>query len=176
MRSRIMTTDAGFMQGDAAPCSHVLALVSQTARIARGTRDVTRQSRRAVCEVLDERVRLALRRESLTTEQLVRCTGASKEDVDDAVKRAADAGHIVNVGIAEYPVWTWRLDPGAPREALHDMVRRLISERPSSIADLVAATGATPRDVSRAIGTLRRVARGRMVDMGYDGVARWLLT
>lgn len=148
------------------------AYALQAAPAPRAPRPDSRVARQA----LDERVRLALRRESLTLPQLAGAVGAAEEAARASLDRAVTAGVAVNVGIPEYPVWTWRIGPDATRPEVAWAVKRLVSDRPSSVEDLVAATGADRRDVTRALSALRRSSDGRLVDMGCGGVSRWLLT
>jgi hypothetical protein len=149
-------------------------------RMAKGTRDITKQAQQAVGgpppEALISRIERALRRETLTLGQLSKTTGAREPDVLEVLGKATLAGQVFNVGSTTHPVWTWKLgDKGSPQE-LTLVVRRLISERPMTTRQLTDATGARFARVGGVIVNLQRTEPpDRFLNMGTARVGRWFL-
>ncbi len=126
---------------------------------------------------LDERIHAVLAAESLSPDQLAGAIGAEVGPVATALRRLVNAGHVHNVGSEERPFYTWRVGAQASAEELERAVLRLISERPTTVADLQAATGVPLVRVARIVATIRRNPEfhSRLRDLSGNHTGAWLL-
>lgn len=117
-----------------------------------------------------EKVELALTRESLDTQRLAKAIAEPLEKTTLALKDLRAQDLVYNVGFDDIPIWTWKVGNNCDAATLIKVVRRLISERPMFLRDLMRATGVS---VSRVSGALIEIQRmDRVVDLGGGGHAK----
>lgn len=90
---------------------------------------------------------------------------------------APDAKQVYNMGSEDVPSWIWVIGDEAPAEELREMVRRLISIKPMTFAELTLATGARRGRLSGQLVQLQR--DGAPLDTGINPPGarsyRWFL-
>lgn len=114
---------------------------------------------------LEALIEVALRRESLSADQLAKVVAAPRVVVERAVAEMAAQRFVHNVCDAETPVWTWVVGDVPELPAA---VERLLSERPMPLEALVAATGAPSARVCAVLRALR--GSGRLEDLASGDV------
>lgn len=143
--------------------------------LAKGTRDVTKQAAAATDtpQTIGEKIEAVLRG-PFAPHNIREIAAAIKEPasrVQSCLKKlrnapcptrsrddAPDAKQIYNLGTDDDPFWIWVLGDETSPEELHEMVRKIISYRPMTFAELTLATGARRGRLS-----------GRLVQMQRDG-------
>lgn len=146
-------------------------------KMPRGTGDVTDAAAAAAAQpapTVRERVEAQLRRSSMDVRELARAIGASVNEVTGVIRQALKDGLVANVGMAEHPVFTWRIGDSTSAAELTETVLRLISERPMSTRDLTAATGARFTRVGGAIVAIQRSGR-QILDLGSGRAGLWFV-
>lgn len=159
-----------------------LNLLLQGKRMARGTSDLTRQAKEAAAMVaepppeypLETKIENLIKKESLSVRQISKTLATSQMEVDKALLTLRRGRKVWNVGSTEFPLWTFRIGDRTSLPELVTLVRRLISERPMSTAELSKATGARVTRVDGAIITLRR-AEPQIFNLGSARSAKWFL-
>lgn len=173
--------------------------LEQRLNLARGTGDVTEKAR--VAAQLDaaqpvvavprtrtapmpaprrpatnkERVEAALRGQSLNTAQVAKVTGLSIGKSSEGIRQLRADKRITNVGSEDFPKWTLRIGDDTPTSTLRAEVARLIGDQPMTMQELVEATGARTSRVSGVLVDLQRKETGRILNLGSERRARWLM-
>lgn len=143
-------------------------------RFARGTRDVTKQAEAArTPQTIGEKIEAVLRGPFAphNIREIATSIGESTSRVQTCLKKlrntpcptrsrddAPDAKQIYNLGSNDDPFWIWVIGDETSAEELHEMVRKLITYKPMTFAELTLATGARRGRLS-----------GRLVQMQRDG-------
>lgn len=122
-----------------------------------------------------ERVEGALRGHSMNTAQISKATGLSIGKVSEALRQLRVDRRVTNVGSEDFPKWTRRIGNDTPTSELNAEVRRLISDAPMTMQELVEATGALTSRVSGCIVDIQRRNPDRILNLGNPRRARWLL-
>ena len=155
---------------------------------AKGTKDLTAKAREAVTiaaqpavivpEItLRAKIETALRTKSLDATELARAVAAPASKVQDEIRALRKEARIANVGVAEHPIWTWRVGDHTSLAELRQTIERLISERPMTTRELTDATGARFTRVGGAIVEVQRSGKKilNMAMVGSGRAGRWLL-
>ncbi len=119
---------------------------------------------------VSEKIEVALTRESLDTQRLAKAIGETLEKTTMTLKELRDAERVYNVGFDDLPIWTWKVGNDCDAATLIKVIRRLISERPMFLRDLIRASGATQSRVSGALIEVQRM--DRVIDLGGGGHAK----
>lgn len=152
-------------------------------RIARGTSDVANEAALAVAQVapapapeptLRDRIEEVLRGASLELPALARAVGEPVGRVTAEMRGLIRAGAVSNVGLAEHPIWTWKIGDSTTPAELNATVLRLISERPMSTRDLTQATGARFTRVGGAVVAIQRSGR-QILNLGHGRAGMWFV-
>jgi len=142
---------------------------------AKGTRDFPPRVAEEVLQpkprTLTEEIEAQLRAHILSTDELAKVTGRSREEVQAVLK--AQRPKLHNLGTPERARWSWRVGNEAAPPELRSLVERLISFAPMEFRDLVAATGAREGLIQGHLVEIRKVKP--VVDLGTPGRARWFL-
>lgn len=117
-----------------------------------------------------EKIEVALTRESLDTGRLAKAIGETLEKTTLTLKTLREADKVYNVGFDDLPIWTWKVGNDCDAATLIKVIRRLISERPMFLRDLIRASGATQSRVSGALIEVQRM--DRVIDLGGGGHAK----
>lgn len=118
---------------------------------------------------LRDRIQNALMSETLTTAKLSKALGEPVDVVSREIAAAKGEGKVMNVAFDDDPHWTWRPGDDISTQDLKKLVRRLLSERPMWIKDLVHVTGAR---ASRVDGVLTELKRTEKVVDAAMGMGR----
>lgn len=131
----------------------------------------------AAAPSVDDRIQEVLSVESLSPARLAAALELDVESVTTALRRLVNAGRAHNVGSNDWPIYTWRVGAEASAAELEIEVWRLISERPMTVTDLQAATGAPLARVDAALAAIRRAPenRIRLRDMSADHSGAWFV-
>lgn len=116
----------------------------------------------------------ALRAAPASVPELARKLGESPARVNARVARLRKEGHLYNVGTVESPRWFWIVGDDATPAELRAAVHALITDRPMTNAELLAATGARRGRVSGQIVDLQRTGKP-VQKLGTERRARWFL-
>ncbi len=122
-----------------------------------------------------QRVEQALKGQSLNTAQVAKAAGLSVGKVSQVLRELRADHRVANVGSEDFPKWTLRIGDGTPTRELAVEVRRLISDQPMSMQELVDATGAKMSRISGVIVEVQRTVGERILNLGTARRARWLL-
>jgi myo-inositol catabolism protein IolC len=169
----------------AASAERILALRAQ---LARGTADVTEQARTAAKAALpvakpepaQPLVTLAARLEALlrsaarSHDDLVLETAAPAGRVAAALRALKASRQIYNLGSEDRPRWVWVVGDQTSTPDLRVAVEAILRERPTTFAELLAATGARRGRVSGVIVALQREG-ARIERHGDEHRERWFL-
>lgn len=142
-------------------------------RFARGTSDVTAQAAEARRLTIVEQAELALRVSPRSIVELADAIGRAVGPVAAALRDLKTSGKVYNVGTEERPRWTWVVGDHSTPDELHAAVERLISERPMTHEEIVAATGARANRINGVLVRLRDAKR--VYNLGTANRARWFL-
>lgn len=156
--------------------------VARPEKLPRGTRDVTEQAANANVTTaapapeptLRQRIETVLRGASLELPALARAVGESAGRITPELRALIKSGAVANVGLAEHPIWTWKVGDSTTPAELNATVLRLITERPMSTRDLVAATGARFTRVGGAVVAIQR-SDAKIVDLGVGRAGVWFV-
>lgn len=110
----------------------------------------------------------------MTPNQIVKESKLTLPKVEKALQELKHENRVWNVGSEEFPRWTRRIGDDTTTKELTDEVRRLISERPMTMPELHATTGARISRLSGVITMLGRSEGSRMLNLGTPRRARWL--
>lgn len=162
--------------------------LEQRLRVARGTRDLTRQVRTAqqtpmprVRRTADPKGHVAqvLHGNSYNIPQIAKATGMTTNRIHDAIRELRAERKIANVGTEDFPRWTYRIGDTANSQELNAEVRRLISDRPMTTQELVDVTGCRLSRVSGALVGLQRASTDdspeQLLNLGTPRRAKWFL-
>lgn len=108
---------------------------------------------------LRERIANALMNESLDTNKLSKSLGEPMDVVAAELASARAEGMVTNIGYDDEPLWVWRPGDSIDTPTLKKMVRRLLTERPMWIKDLIKLTGARASRVDGVMTELKRTER-----------------
>lgn len=177
------TSDVEQLQAAMNQLQEQLNLLLQGKRMARGTSDLTRQSKEAAALVaepppedpLETKIENLIKRESLSVRQISKTLATSQQEVEKALLTLRRGRKVWNVGSTEFPLWTFRIGDRTGLPELISLVRRLISEGPKSTAELSKATGARVTRVDGAIVAIRREKDVQIFNMGEARSAKWFL-
>lgn len=144
-------------------------------KLARGTSDVKDKAAEALAATKaltpGQAVEAQLRANIMTTDDLSKATGYTREEVLGIIK--ANRPKIHNLGTPDRGRWSWRIGSDAPPQELRALVERLITFAPMEFRELVTATGAREGLIQGHLVELRRAKP--VVDLGTPGRARWFL-
>jgi hypothetical protein len=113
----------------------------------------------------EDAIRRVLLEESLSTKHLSKAAKIPLIKLEPLIKKLKTDGKIFNMGFDDNPLWCWRVGDAEPA-VLRAMIKRLISERPMSLADLVKATGASNSRVSGQLVELQ--SEHNIVDLSQN--------
>ncbi len=125
---------------------------------------------------LVERVRSVLEEASLNNDQIAEFVGESKNPsaVADALKQLRASKVVVNVGSEDFPAWFLRPGDSADNVAWRRAIVRLLRWRSMSQAEIVRATGRTPKMVDDDMIEIRRTENvWRMGQVPRSRAALW---
>lgn len=138
-------------------------------RLARGSETTT-----APEPTLPERIEVALRASVCTIGTLVASTGEKGEEVAKSLADLIQSGKVYRLGTEELPRYTWVIGDDTDVPTLQRHVETLISDRPMTFPELLAATKARRGRVSGAIVALQRDGQ-RILNLGTDRRALWFI-
>lgn len=126
---------------------------------------------------LDGSIRTALTEQSMDPPALAGVVGVGRREVEAALRRLVNAGHVYNVGSDAMPIYTWRVGGDATSAELRAAVLRLIREREMTLSDLQRATGAPLAHVASVLAAIRRDPEigPRLLDQSADHTGAWFL-
>lgn len=123
---------------------------------------------------LRQRVEGLIRQSSMSVGQLVKHLGVPQAPINDILNKLKEEKAVYNTGTEEYPLWTYVIGDNTPTPEVNRLVRRLVTERPMTLKELVAATGARLSRVSGAVVHLQRTEK-QLFNLGVPRAARWFL-
>ena len=121
--------------------------------LARGTGEIS-----PIVLSLTDRIHVYLKDHSADLRALAKALDANAEEVEGALHDLQKEGRIANVGLVSVPMWSAIVGDGVTTQELNTIVLRLISERPMTVKELTAATGARLSRVGGAVVHAQRVA------------------
>lgn len=147
-------------------------------RLVRGTRDVTEEAkaarpvgrpRKPTTQVVH-----ALHGASMNVAQVAKATGLSVGKAAEAVKAMRTEKKVANMGSEDFPLWTMRIGDNTSAPELNVEVKRLITERPMTMQELLDITGARLSRISGALIALQRT-ENQLLNLGTQRRAKWFL-
>ena len=152
-------------------------LVKQVeSRLARGTREVSKQSVTAAGEPTLELRVVRVLAEPREPKEIARDLGEPPSEVEVVLRRLAKVGKVSNVGSPRYPVWFARVGDQASRADVMRATTALIYRSPMTVQEVADATGVKPARISGTIAALRRGPnKERLVNRGFGRRDEWYL-
>lgn len=118
-------------------------------------------------------VEAVLRHRVATAAEIATEVGLPVGVISAELAAAKKRGRVVDLGVG----WSWVVGDEGPTAELNDLVVRLVSARPMTFPELIAATGAREKRVSGAIVRIQRDDKlsRRFENQGTGSRARWYL-
>ena len=107
---------------------------------------------------LADRAHSYLTNHSADLRGLAKALETDPEEMEGVLHALAKEGRIANVGLVQSPRWSAIVGDSVSTQDLNVLVLRLISERPMTVKELAAATGARLGRVGGAIVAAQRTA------------------
>ncbi len=117
-----------------------------------------------------QKIELALTTESLDTARLAKAVGETQDRVSKVLTALKAEDLVYNVGYEDSAIWTWKVGDAVDTPTLIRVVKKLLSERPMGLRDVIRATGVKESRVSGAIVEVQRMCR--VEDLSGGGHAK----
>jgi hypothetical protein len=158
---------------------HAIAELEQTAKLARGTRELAPIAATNGARSLHDQVVELLTAEALDAASVARRLGVPVGRIAPIMKVLKDGLKIHNIGSEVEPRWQHVVGDDATPAELRALILRLISSRPFTHRELVTVTGVTGdrggNRVSGVLAKLREEPGTRVANLGDGSVGRWFI-
>lgn len=142
---------------------------------ARGTQEIAPVVDVKMQHTLEERIVAALRVRALYFDELVAVVDEPAGRIVRALNKMRKAERLFNLGTDDRPRWHYVIGDDATTAELRESVERLLTERPMTLNELIAATGCRANRISGVIVQFDRDMGKPVLNLGNGKRALWFM-
>ena len=165
----VMQSEIAKLENDIAPAK------PERATLARGTEEMAPVVDVKVEHTLEERIVAALRVRPLYFDELVIAVDEPAGRVARALNKMRKAERLFNLGSDDRPRWHFVIGDDASTAELRETLERLLTERPMTLNELIAATGCRANRISGALVQFDRDMGKPVLNLGNGKRALWFM-